>query len=280
MRIYIMTDLEGVTNVMDFENWCTPDGRYYELGKELLTREVNAAIEGLIAGGATEIVVADGHGHGGINGLLLDSRVELMRGWPTRYSLLLDEAPTRVGYGAIAWVGQHAKAGTPFAHLAHTQSFRYVDLSINGASIGEFGQMALCAGELGIPCILLTGDRAVCSEGEALAPGIETVEVKRGTTPGSGDDLPTDAYAKRNLSAIHWHPEQAREAIRAGAERAARRLTEESLGLVTLDPPYERVARFRGDAERPATISVERHESSIIALLNLPYDPRPMAERS
>ena len=269
MKVYIMTDLEGVAGVTNFEDWCGPSGRYYEVGKELLTREVNAAIDGLFAGGATEVVVADGHGYGGINGLLLDPRAELMRGWPTGYPLLLDE-----GYDAVAWVGQHAKAGTERAHLAHTQYFGYIDLTINGISIGEFGQVALCASELAVPSIFMSGDRAAALEAQALVPGIEVVAVKRGTTPGKGDELPHDAYAKRNLSAIHLHPERARAAIRAGTERAVRRLAAERYGIIPLTPPYQRVARFRAEADRPATIARESHPSSVIALLNMPCERR------
>jgi len=273
MKIYVMTDLEGVAGVTNFDDWCGPSGRYYEAGKELLTREVNAAIEGFFAGGATEIVVADGHGYGGVNGLLLDPRAELMRGWPTGYPLLLDSS-----YDALAFVGQHAKAGTPLAHLAHTQSFHYLDLTINGVSIGEFGQVAMCASELGVRTILLTGDHAATLEAQALVPGIETAEVKRGTTPGQGDELPHDAYGRRNLGAIHLHPERARSAIRAAAERAVRRMATEEFGLIPLKPPYERVARFRSDADRPATIARETHPTSVIALLNLPYDRRPAGQ--
>jgi len=92
MKIYIMTDLEGVAGVLDSENWCSPEGRYYELAKELLTLEVNAAVRGFIRGGATEIVVADGHGPGGIHPVLLDSRAMLMRGWPEGFPLGLDRS--------------------------------------------------------------------------------------------------------------------------------------------------------------------------------------------
>lgn len=28
-RVYIMTDMEGVAGVLDSENWCRPEGRYY-----------------------------------------------------------------------------------------------------------------------------------------------------------------------------------------------------------------------------------------------------------
>ena len=35
-RVYIMTDLEGVAGVIDSENWCHTDSRYYEMAKEFL----------------------------------------------------------------------------------------------------------------------------------------------------------------------------------------------------------------------------------------------------
>ena len=75
MKIYVMTDMEGVAGIQNSPDWCRPpapesSGRYYDLGKELLTREVNAAVEGLFEGGATEVLVADGHGPGGIRPLL------------------------------------------------------------------------------------------------------------------------------------------------------------------------------------------------------------------
>lgn len=69
MKIYVMTDMEGVCGVVNHDDWVTPQGRYYAEGKRLLTMEVNAAIDGFAAAGATEIVVADGHGYGGIKQL-------------------------------------------------------------------------------------------------------------------------------------------------------------------------------------------------------------------
>lgn len=272
MRIYIMTDIEGVAGVLNFVEWCTPESRYYELAKELLTCEVNAAIDGFMVAGATDIVVADGHGCGGINPLLLDERVELMRGWPTEWPLLLDDT-----YDAVAFVGQHAKAGTEYAHLAHTQDWIYLDLRVNGTSIGELGQFAMCSSELGVPVIFCSGDRALCQEAQALLPGIETVAVKRGTTPGRGDELDADSYSKRNTSAVHLHPERARAAIRAGAERAVRRAAQERFGLLPLVPPFELVIHFRARGERPPTIATVRHPSSVSALMNMPLEPQPVS---
>ncbi|MFH1007197.1 MAG: M55 family metallopeptidase [Candidatus Latescibacterota bacterium] len=270
MKLYLMTDLEGVAGVMYFEEWCSPGARYYELAKEFLTMEVNAAVEGFFQGGVTEIMVADGHGPGAISPKLLDPRVELMRGWPMGWPVLLDDS-----YDAVAWVGQHAKAGTEYAHLAHTQSFNYLDLSVNGISIGEFGQFAMCANELGVRAIFGAGDEAFTREAAALVPGIETVSVKRGTTPGKGDEMTTDPYRQRNTAAIHLHPDAACKRIREGSNRAIQRAIKEDFGRIEMAAPFERVCRFRATADQPSTIARESHPTSFIALMNCPYDRKP-----
>ena len=46
MKIMIVTDLEGVAGVQNFEDWCSPGGCYYDKAKRLLTLETNAVIEG------------------------------------------------------------------------------------------------------------------------------------------------------------------------------------------------------------------------------------------
>jgi D-amino peptidase len=274
MRIYIMTDLEGVAGVLNFKDWCLPESRYYELAKELLTREVNAAVAGFFAAGATEVLVADGHGAGGINPVFLDPRAELLRGFGMGWPFLLDD-----GYNVVAWVGQHAKSGTEYAHLAHTQSLHYLDLSVNDVSIGEFGQLAMCASQLDIPALFFSGDSAGCVEAQYLTPGIETVSVKRGTTAGTGNELDTEAYMDRNLGAVHRHPEKARDLIREGAERAMRNLRTYGRRPVvqpSLQAPYKRVTVFRAQGDQPKTISVESHPSSVIQLMNMPFDPKPV----
>lgn len=86
MKIYVMTDLEGAAGIINFDGYCTPNGRYYETARELITKETNAAIEGLIEAGAKEILVVDGHGYGAINPLLLHPSAELLAGKTTGIS--------------------------------------------------------------------------------------------------------------------------------------------------------------------------------------------------
>ena len=61
MKVWISCDMEGVAGVSDWSQ-CLPTGAGYALGCELMLAEVNAAIDGALAGGADEIVVNDSHG--------------------------------------------------------------------------------------------------------------------------------------------------------------------------------------------------------------------------
>lgn len=265
----LMTDMEGCAGVLNGTDWLFPGARCYEQGQRLLTEETNAAVDGLFAGGATEVLVVDGHGAGGINPELLDERALLQRGFTEEaYPLGLDTS-----FAALAFVGQHAKAGTPRSHITHTQSFNYIDLDVNGISIGEYGQTALCAMELGIPTILACGEQALTEEAEALTPGVVTVAVKWGLLGDGLDELDTEAYAQAKLSAIHLSPRRARHLIREGAVEAMRRLKEapESFQYPALRPPYIRTARFRANGATPASSARDEHPSSFAALMNMPY---------
>jgi D-amino peptidase len=266
MKIYIMTDMEGVSGVLNHDDWVMPAGRYYDAGKQLLTLEVNAAIEGFFAAGATEIYVADGHGAGGIDNILLDKRAYYIRGFlPDPYPFYLDET-----FDAIAWVGQHAKSGTPYAHLPHTGWFDVLDYRVNGISVGEFGQFAMCGAFLGVRAIFGSGDEAFTIEAQELIPGIETVNVKKGTIPGNGNEYDCDGYRNCNLASIHMHPEKARELIRIGATKALGRFKQdkESFKLLELKPPFQKHIIYRPNKSVPAYEAFAEHPTDLLKAMN------------
>ena len=83
MKILMMTDLEGVSGVVSFVDQGYADGRYHERAKKLLTAEVNAVVDGLLAAGATDVLVIDGHGPGGMCFEDLHPRARMLHGkWP------------------------------------------------------------------------------------------------------------------------------------------------------------------------------------------------------
>ncbi|RLI03225.1 peptidase M55 [Candidatus Bathyarchaeota archaeon] len=249
MKIYVMTDLEGAAGIINFDDYCTPNGRYYETARELITKETNAAIEGLLEAGAKEILVVDGHGYGAINPLLLHPSAELLAGRPLGYPFGCNEK-----FDATVIIGQHAKSNTDGGHLCHTGSFEVEDLTINGISLGELGCNMLFAAYFGVPTVMVSGDRAACEEALALVPNIEVASVKEGIKRGSATGLTGGQNKLFNGAAIHLHPEKARELIKEKAKKGLERLRE--IKPFWLAPPYELVSRLRPEEKgKPGKIA-------------------------
>ena len=151
MKVFVVSDMEGVSGIV---KWAQTRGgeALYEEGRRLYTAEINAAVRGAKAAGATEIVVMDCHGAGGdytFNSLLpelLDPDCEFVvqNEW-TEYTGFLEE-----GCDAALFVGMHAMAGTPDGVLSHTVSGQaWRRLSFNGTAVGETGINAALCGQWG-----------------------------------------------------------------------------------------------------------------------------------
>ena len=228
MKIYMMTDLEGVAGVTTFYKETTPDGPYYEHARKLLTAEINAVVEGLLAEGVEEVLVGDWHGPGAVNFAELHPRALLLHGRPMAPWPVLDAA-TR-GYDALVIVGQHAMAGTVDGNMNHTQSSKDIDYyTLNGRPIGEIAQAALYQGSFGQPLIFLSGDEAACREAEALVPGIVTAAVKKGLA--------------RNC-AISCSAQESARRLREGAAEAVRRHRKNPVAPLRWEPPYVLEKRY------------------------------------
>ncbi|KYH39540.1 MAG: hypothetical protein AYL33_007980 [Candidatus Bathyarchaeota archaeon B63] len=263
MKVYVMTDLEGVAGVINFDDYGTPKGRYYETARELTTNEANAAIEGLIEAGAKEILVVDGHGHGAINPLLLHPSAKLLSGRPLKYPFGCDRS-----FDAAVIIGQHAKSNTDGGHLSHTFSFEVEELTINGISLGELGCNMLSAAYFGVPTVMVSGDKAACEEALALVPNIEVAPVKEGIKRGSAVGLTGEQNKLFNEAAIHLHPEKACELIRERARRGLERLSE--IKPFWLDPPYELIIKLRPEKEGKTGRIAKVRSKDILELLRAP----------
>ena len=193
MRVHIISDMEGVSGIVKWEQ-VTGGESLYEEGRRLYTEEINAAVRGAKRAGATEIVVMDCHGAGKgwtFNSLLpeaLDPDCEwvVQNEW-TEYTEFLEQ-----GCDAALFIGMHARAGSADGVMSHTVSGRaWQNLAFNGTLVGETGINAALCGTWGCPVVLVTGDQAVCEEGrELLGPGLTTVAVKRGLGRFSARSIP------------------------------------------------------------------------------------------
>ena len=68
LKVMLLYDMEGMSGATDYRYTTNSHVDHYAEGRKMMTADVNAAIRGLIAGGATEIMVVDGHGSGNRSG--------------------------------------------------------------------------------------------------------------------------------------------------------------------------------------------------------------------
>ncbi len=180
MRIYVSVDIEGISGVVHAD-MMMPGQTEYGRGRMLMTKDANAAIEGLVQAGADDILVADGHGP--MRNILIEELHEaasLMTGTGDAREACQLEGADGGPFDAAVFVGYHAMARTMSAIHPHTIAGAVVsEIRINGRPHGETGINAAVLGSMGIPTIMVTGDQALVKEArDFLGEGIETVQVK------------------------------------------------------------------------------------------------------
>lgn len=203
LKIYIHTDLEGISGIDSMEMIERGGPRYRQCCEHLMA-DLNAAIDGAFAGGATHVTVLDSHG-GGNNFLveLLDKRAELDTRPNRKWWGILDGS-----YHGTFFIGAHPMSGTQNGFLDHTQSsMSWHDYSVNGRRMGELAQWAIVAGNWGVPMLMVSGDEAACVEARNFFNPVETAVVK---------------YAQGRNRARLVEPKEAREHIREAARRAVK----------------------------------------------------------
>lgn len=254
MKIFIMTDLEGCAGIMNAQDWIYGTSKYYEKACELATLEVSAAVEGAIEGGATEVVVVDGHGPGALKRETLHPRARLLGGrpWPRELVTFGFDGT----FTAAMIIGQHAMSGTDGGHLSHTMAFEVEEYLLNDTPIGELGLIALTAGYFNAPLIMVSGDQAACEEARAIIPNAETAAVKYGVRRGSSAGMTRDENQVFNSVAMHLHPDEARARIREHAFRAVRRIPE--IAPYRVEGPYTFTLRNRANGEiAPSSVTLK-----------------------
>lgn len=229
LKVFISVDMEGIAGVVAGIE-CSSRGRDYDYFRKIMTLETNAAIEGALAAGATEIVVRDGHGSKtNIFPSLLHKKAKLLRGVtdrPENMMLGIDDT-----FDALMFIGYHAKAGTKDGILAHTSSGNVIDFSINNVSLPEAGYNALIAGLHDVPVVFLAGDNWICQQAKDLFGEIATVETKLGM----------------GTSELGLHPEVARDKIREEVSNTLQDLSR--FKPYKLQAPYTMILKVKKERE-------------------------------
>jgi D-amino peptidase len=212
MKVFLSTDMEGTAGVVDWEQ-CVGDGPQAAAGRRLLLAEVNAAIEGALAGGATEVVVNDSHST--MRNLPpgeLAGQASYISGSHKPLYMMQGLDGT---FDAVMFISYHGSVGAA-AGLSHTYNPRaVVEARLDGKVTGEAGINALVAAHYGVPVVLVTGDRCACEETATFAPAVHQAVVKEHVSRQAAHSL---------------HPDRACALIKDQATAATR-------GAATAGPP-------------------------------------------
>lgn len=197
MRIAVSVDMEGASQLRSVrEIWgCLPE--YWETGKPRLEDDVAAVCEGLLAGGASELVVLDNHGGNTVNvsaeALPTGARLETWRDFD-----LADH-----GVDATFQVAHHARGGVD-GFLSHTY-VAGLRLRAGGELISESHGRVWASG---LPLLGITGNDLLQ---ETLGSLSETPFL-----------VTQRSIGRDGMSPIWAEPEDGRTALREFAERCLR----------------------------------------------------------
>ena len=208
MKILIASDMEGATGVVDWDH-VMPDRPDYPRFCRLLTGDINAAVRGAFAGGASAVAVTDGH-NTSRNILIeeLDERASLNCGSPLTLLSMVHGVDQDVD--GVLFIGYHARAGAQNAVLDHTWSdVRVANLWINDRLFGEAALNAGVCGHFDAPVLMISGDQTACAEARDMLGDLETAIVKRAVGRMAAECLPPAVTA---------------ELIERAAQRAVERL--------------------------------------------------------
>ncbi len=202
-KIYVVTDLEGISGVYKFTQTRETDTPPARQAREFFMGDLAAVVRGLRAGGASEVVVLDGHGNQALLPELMAPGAKYITGLPRPEHFPGLDATC----AGVVFLGFHAMMGTTNGVLSHTQSSKTENRYwYNGVESGELAQCSAVAGYFGVPPILVTGDEATCLEAERFfGKGCVTVAVKKGIG---------------RESALLYPLSETRKALYRGAKRA------------------------------------------------------------
>lgn len=213
VKVLISTDLEGCSGVVSLAHIRASAAEYHQ-ARRYLTHDVNAAVEGCIEAGATEIVVTDNHGlHENILFEELHPQAQLVVGDARSHRPQLVMQTLDTSFELALLLGYHAGAHS-LGVLSHTYvtPSNFYEVRINSTPVGEIELAAALAGVFGVPCGLIVGDNLTVEEAQRVLGAIEAAVTK----------VAINRYAARLLPL-----RTTAEAIRTAARRACERATKQ-----------------------------------------------------
>jgi D-amino peptidase len=239
LKVLLLYDMEGVSGAIDFRytSFAHPDE--YARGRKSLTADVNAAVSGLKAAGATEVVVVDGHGSGNSTGpdvledQLLAPAKMMYRDKP--FDIYMDSYDE--SFDAIVAVAMHAGAGNSVGFLSHTYTFEDIEYKVNGVPFNESIILAMGAARQKIPLVMVSGDDQLEKEVRRHMPWVQYATVKHAVNRGKAES---------------FSPDQITRSIETAARTGLQKL--DTAKLPDVPGPYRFALTFQDEAQARSAV--------------------------
>lgn len=201
-KIFMSSDIEGTCGIAHWDE--TEKGKVdYPAFSTQMSREVAAACQGALDGGAVDVFVRDSHDSArNIQPGMLPEEVKIFRGWGRDpYSMMsgIDES-----FEGVIFTGYHSAASWDGNPLSHTMNTQNNFVKVNGEVCSELMMNSLTASMFGVPVLMVTGDKMLCEWFSTKVPDAMTVPVSYGIGNGS----------------VSIHPDKAVKQIQKAAKKA------------------------------------------------------------
>lgn len=231
MRAFVSIDMEDMPYLVSKQH-TNLDGKLYSEARQIMTDCLVVVLESLYRLGFESSIVADSHGPM-VNILpeKLPAHTDVLRGYPRASSMVAGAK----GCDAAFFLGYHAKPGTPNATFDHVMSGLLLrEVRVNGEECSEFMLNGAYLGEMGIPVVMVAGDKALV-EGDVrkFAPWAARVALKE---------------SLGRYSAISPSPTQITTILTNACKEAVESFKNQKARLIRFEPPIKLEISFTSTA--------------------------------
>lgn len=193
--ILILSDMEGVSGIIDSRLVNAGSIQWKEYGRSLITDDVNMVAAACLSKGFKNVYLSEAHNYA--KNTVPELLLPMLKVLPSSSAQsnmhgtkIWDEIYEQKNIVAAIMVGIHPMEGNQ-GYLPHSwDSGAFKNIKINGKEHGEIGTIAALLGHYDIPLIAIVGDAGAAKEAEECVKGIKAISVKEQLEDGWVKALP------------------------------------------------------------------------------------------
>ncbi len=174
--VLIVADIEGTVGIYD-KKQCKQDSSHWKHTRKVVTKDINAAVSGILQAGVKKITIKDMHATGfNILPKYIKGKVECMQGHHWMPIPMFGKIPMA---DIAVMTGFHSAPDQPDGFSPHIFHKRIRQVKIDGRPMTEVELFAALLGEYQIPVAFVTADKLALERIKNNMPWVSSVEVPK-----------------------------------------------------------------------------------------------------